>query len=318
MLKVALIGCGGISGAHVPAWVKLDGAELVAVCDIRREQAERWLDEKSDLHIYESYEDMMENETPDILDICLPTYLHAKYAIDAMDRGINVLCEKPIALTAEDAERVYAAAERNGVKFMVAQVLRFWGEYTYLKDLIDSGKYGKLQSARMSRTGTYPRTSWNDWMIDEKLSRLVPFDLHIHDLDFLVYALGEPKKANVFRSRDGLQDIVHYVYEYDDVFVSADAAWYREDVPFKAGYCFVFEHATAVYEGSLTVYTDKGETITPSFSGELEEGTVLGLPSSDGYFNEIKYFLDCVTSDKPIETVTKESILHVLHLLDKN
>lgn len=317
MLKVALIGCGGISGAHVPAWLKLKGSELVAVCDIRRDQAEKWLKEKPDIHIYTNYEDMIANEKLDILDICLPTYLHAEYAIDAMNRGINVLCEKPVALSVCDAERVYEAAKKNNVKFMVAQVLRFWGEYNYLKGLIDSGEYGKLQSARMHRTGSYPRSTWNNWMLDEKLSRLVPFDLHIHDLDFLVYTLGEPEKTNVFRSRDSFQDVVHYVYEYKDFFVSADAAWYREDVPFKAGYCFVFEHAAAVYDGSLTIYTDDGKKITPSFSGDLEDGTVLGLPSSDGYFNEIKYFLDCVINDRPVDMVTKESVINVLRLLDR-
>lgn len=317
MLKVVLLGCGGISGAHVPAWLKIDGAELTAVCDVRREEAERWLEKKPDLHIYESYEEMMDKEQPDILDICLPTFLHTKYAVDAMDRGVNVLCEKPIALTVEDAESMYAAAERNGVKFMVAQVLRFWGEYVFLKDLIDSGKYGRLQSAKMSRTGTYPRSSWNNWMIDEKLSRSVPFDLHIHDLDFLVYAFGEPQKVNVYRSHDGLQDIVRYVYEYDGFYASAEAAWYLEDVPFKAGYCFIFEHAAAVYDDDLTIYTDKGEVFHPSFKEELEKGAVMGLPSSDGYFNEIKYFFDCVTSGAETETVSKESILTVLHILDE-
>ena len=89
MLKVGLIGVGGISGAHIPGWLALDDVELVALCDVRPEQMEKY----SDIRHYTDFDDMLANETLDILDICLPTNLHADYAIKAMNNGINVLCE---------------------------------------------------------------------------------------------------------------------------------------------------------------------------------------------------------------------------------
>ena len=103
MLKVALVGVGGISGAHIPAWESMDDAELVAICDIRPERMEKYPAKRR----YTDFDEMLENENVDILDICLPTFLHADFAVKAMEKGINIICEKPISLNREDIHRVY-------------------------------------------------------------------------------------------------------------------------------------------------------------------------------------------------------------------
>ena len=136
MLKVGLVGVGGISGAHIPAWDKREDAELVALCDIRPERMEQYEGKRH----YLDFDEMLANEELDILDICLPTYLHADFAVKAMEKGINVICEKPISLKEEDIDRVYSTDEKNGVKFMVAQVRRFWPEYEVLKEIFDTKK----------------------------------------------------------------------------------------------------------------------------------------------------------------------------------
>lgn len=135
MLKVALVGVGGISGAHIPAWEKREDAELVAICDIRPEQMEKYPEKRH----YTDFDEMLEKEEIDILDICLPTYLHADFSVKAMEKGINVICEKPVSLKKEDVKRVYECAEKNNVKFMIAHVLRFWPEYEIVKDIYDKG-----------------------------------------------------------------------------------------------------------------------------------------------------------------------------------
>ena len=83
MLKIALAGVGGISGAHIPAWEAMKDAELVALCDIRPEQMEKYPDKRH----YTDFDEMLGSEEIDILDICLPTYLHADYAVRAMENG---------------------------------------------------------------------------------------------------------------------------------------------------------------------------------------------------------------------------------------
>ena len=95
MLKVGLIGVGGISGAHIPAWEAMEDAELTALCDIRPEQMDRYPDKRH----YTDFDDMLAHETIDILDICLPTYLHTAHVVMAMKKGANVFVEKPIFLS---------------------------------------------------------------------------------------------------------------------------------------------------------------------------------------------------------------------------
>lgn len=311
MLKVGLIGVGGISRAHIPAWEKFEDTELVALCDVRPKQMEQY----SDKHCYTDFDTMLENENLDILDICLPTYLHIEYSIKALEKGINVVCEKPVSLNKGDAIRIYDIAEKNDVKFMIAHVLRFWPEYEFIKKLIDTKKYGKLLTGNMQRLFHYPDWSWDDWMIDEKRSGLVPFDLHIHDLDFLVYSLGKPQTVKSFRSRCGMQDVVEILYDFGGTYINCEATWYGAKIPFSAGFRFQFEKAVVCYtDGKLTVYADDGTVVSADNGGGAKSDT-LDLPKTDAYADELRYFTDCVKENQSPDKVKPEELETVIEIL---
>lgn len=311
MLKVAVVGVGGISGAHIPVWEEMEDAELIALCDIRPEQMEEYEGKNR----YTDFEEMLNNEEIDILDICLPTFLHADYAVKAMERGINVICEKPISLNEEDIDRVYSTAEKYNVKFMVAQVLRFWPEYELLKEIYDTKKYGKLLSGTMTRLGCYPKWSWDGWMMDEKRSGLVPFDLHIHDLDFMVYAFGIPEIKYQYRSKLPDQDFFTVNYDFGDFSINTEASWYATCYPFTAQFRFQFEDAIVANEnGKMIIYLRDDEKIDLSEEAEGDTGNI-NLPKSNAYANEIHYFFDCVVNDKPVEKINPEELRGVLKIL---
>lgn len=313
MLKVGLVGVGGISGAHIPAWEAMEETNLVALCDIRSERLEKYPDK----HLYTDFDEMLEKEQLDILDICLPTYLHADFAVKAMERGIHVLSEKPISLKEEDVERVYTASEKNNVKFMVAQVLRFWPEYELVKSVYDSGKYGKLLSASMTRLGGIPKWSWDNWMRDEKRSGLVPYDLHIHDLDFIVYAFGAPENFVTHRSKRPDQDYLNVVYEFPDFFITTEASWYASPYPFSACFRFQFEKAIIAYEkGQCIIYEENGTICDLTNTSDTDTGAI-NLPKSDAYANEIRYFTDCVLADRPPDKVKPEQLRTVIDILNR-
>ncbi len=312
MLKVGLVGVGGISGVHIPAWESMEDVELVALCDVRPERMEPHPAQRH----YTDYAEMLEREQLDIVDICLPTYLHADYAVAAMEKGIHVLCEKPISLKKEDVARVYGTAERNGVRFMVAQVLRFWPEYCYIKQLYDKGTYGKLLSGSMTRLGSYPAWSWDNWMMDEERSGLVPFDLHIHDLDFMVYAFGVPQNRICHRSKRPEQDYLHGLYVFDGFFITSEASWYAAPYPFTAEFRFQFENAVVAMEhGKLTVYEKGGQIVCPMEESKSGVEGVINLPKSDAYANEIRYFTDCVQQGVIPERVKPQELSCVLDIL---
>lgn len=314
MLKVGLVGTGGISRAHIPAWIAMEETELVALCDIRPEMMEEFPDQRH----YTDFEEMLSKEDLDILDICLPTYLHVDYAVKAMEKGIHVICEKPIALKEEAVSRAYEAAERNHVNFMIAQVLRFWPEYEFLKSLVDSGRYGKVLSGYMQRLGVKPKWSWDNWMMDPERSGMVPFDLQIHDLDFLVYAFGTPENVVKHRSLRPEQDYIANVYEYPGFFITVEAAWYAAPMPFGAGYRFQFEDALVIYEkGVCTVYQNDGTILdfSAAVSGQVDSGDV-NLIQSDAYANEIRYFTDCVLANRFPDKVKAEELMNVIRILN--
>lgn len=311
MLNVALVGVGGISAAHIPGWQALDNVRLVALCDIRPQQMEKYPDQRH----YTDFDEMLQKEKIDILDICLPTYLHADFAEKAMRAGIHVLCEKPVSLHKEDVRRLYDIARENHVKFMVAQVIRFWPEYEIIKELYDSGKYGKLLSGSMKRIGCRPKWSWDDWMFDRERSGLVPFDLHIHDLDFLVWAFGKPKNVTDFRSNRANQDYINAVYEFDDFFITTEAAWFNAPYPFTVAFSFRFEKALAAWEnGEMKIYEADGKTYCPISQAGEDTGDI-GLPKSDAYANEIRYFANCVEQDLAPEKVQPTELEQVIEIL---
>ena len=194
MFKVAMLGCGSISSAHVNGWkVQGDRAKMIAVADLledRRNARAADFGAKA----YETADALLAAEKPDIVDICLPTALHLEYAVKAMRAGAHVLCEKPLCLSAEKAQELLAVEKETGKRMMVAHVVRFIPQYVYLRKAIEEQPFGKLLSLTMVRISGRRDLglAWRDWNIHEELSGSSPFDLNIHDLDYMRSVLGEP------------------------------------------------------------------------------------------------------------------------------
>ena len=311
-LRVCVIGVGGISGAHIPAWQAMDDVELAAVCDIRPEQMEKY----PALRKYTKLDDMLDQEQPDILDICLPTFLHVEYALKAMARGIHVITEKPVSLREGDAIRAYEAAEKNHVNFMVAHCLRFWPAYCLVKEAFDSGEYGKLLSASMWRLGNIPGWSWDNWMRDEKRSGFIPYDLHIHDLDFMIYAFGAPRDYSVKRIKRPDQDYLSAVYDFGSFFITSEASWYKARYPFTSGFRFQFEEALLVNEhGTFSVYLPDDSILHPLDAASGVD-THIEFPTTDAYANELRYFKDCVKNGQPVDIMNSQELETVIRILN--
>lgn len=311
MLKVGLVGVGGISGAHIPCWEQMEDTELVALCDVRQQRLDLYPGKRH----YTSLKDMLEQEKLDILDICLPTYLHVEASLMALEKGVHVLCEKPISLNKADVARIYETAQRNQAYFMVAHVLRFWPEYTFIKQLYDSGKYGRVLSGTMTRLSSIPQWSFDDWMTDEKRSGLVPFDLHIHDLDFMVYAFGKPQHAFRRRVKRPDQDYLMAIYDFDGFSILSEATWYApKTVHFNASFRFQFEKAVVISgsEGLIVHEKDGGKIKVGSPEGD---SAGLQLPATNAYANEIRYFADCVKAGVSPSVIKPEELETVLDLL---
>lgn len=299
MLKVGIIGCGFMGTMHANCYKNLDGVTLTAVADIRPEKAEQLAD---GAQIFGDGKDLINNADVDIIDICLPTYLHAEYALLAMDKVKYVFVEKPVALTVEESEKLMAKQNETGAYVQVGQVIRFWDEYVWLKKVIDEGKYGKLTSATFKRMSPRPTWGWENWLHVPEKSGGMALDLHVHDIDYIRYILGEPKKIQVVGNEhaDGLNEYIMSTYIYDDnVIATAEGAWnFPENFRFSMSFCVRFEKATVCHDsgiGEFVVYLENGEKEVPVIEKQFEGSAGSGnISSLGGYYNELRYFTDLI------------------------
>lgn len=293
MVRSCIIGFGGIAQGHRAAYANLEKqgiAKLVGVYDIDPEQFTRKItinidtgeQEKLDIHFYTDLEEMLEKEKPDMIDICVPSFLHADYAVQMLERGYHVQCEKPMALNYADCKRMLAAAEKSGKELMIGQILHFFWEYDYLKNAVDDGRFGKVLAASFSRLSSPPRWAWENWFMDYERSGGAMTDLHIHDVDMVRYLFGEPKavscQAQSFLSGNDTC-FTNFYYE-SKMPVHATGDWNLWGVEFKAGFRVTFEKAVLVMDGSgLTVYpADYSEPWKP------ENHDPIGFDAEIGYF----------------------------------
>jgi predicted dehydrogenase len=299
MVNIGIIGLGGIAGAHVAAYNTLANARVTARCDRDPARAAGTAGgitinigagetATGAARVYTDYRELLRDPEVEAVDICLPTDLHAEVAVAALQAGKHVLCEKPMALTVADCDRMIAAAEAAGRILMVAHCIRFWPEYAALKELVDGGEYGKVTYANFRRFSPLPDWSEGGWMLDPGRSGGSILDLHIHDADFVAYLLGMPRKVFAV----GLQDahgisqlIAEYIYDTPGLILAEGGNCYPKGFPFRMNFIVHLEGATVEFDDArapLTVYPESGDPFTPQLAG----GT--------GYSREIACFLDCV------------------------
>ena len=147
-LRAGIVGCGGISRSHAGAHANLDEIDLVAMCDINSDALNNRADEYGVSNRYTDYEEMFAREALDIVSVCTHAPLHAPIAIAAAQAGIHVLCEKPLSVDLETADKMLTACREAGVHLAVSHQFRFTPLFRHAKSLIDTGKIGELRSIR--------------------------------------------------------------------------------------------------------------------------------------------------------------------------
>ncbi len=318
MLKYAIIGFGGLGKVHFGNKEVIEertGAKLVAICDIEQSAFntststnlgdDNTVLDFSGFNLYNDAGEMLEKEDIDFIISALPTYIHEKYAVMAMEKGISVFSEKPMAINYEQAKNMLDTARKNNVKLMIGQCVRYFGIYDYIKKLVDSGEYGKVVDAEFYRFSTPPRWSWQNWFMDEKLSGGAALDMHVHDVDFINYVFGRPKAvcstATHFVTK---YDSIQTIYFYDNVTVTAKGAWgYADTYFFHPEFRVRFEKATL-------------ELNSKGFLCYLNEGEPqkIGPFNVSGYVEEVVDFINCIKNDTESKINPPESSLQTIEI----
>lgn len=204
MLKVALFGLGMIGSMHAATWKRIEGVALSAVCTASQATS-RAAAERYGTAAFADMEQLLAWGDFDIVDICLPTPLHKSVAIRAAECGKHVICEKPLALNAADAEDIAAACRKHGVRLFVGHVLRFCPEYAQARELVRTGTLGDIGIVHLSRSGAYPSGSGH-WYGDANKSGGLALDMLIHDLDWLLWTFGDIERLAAQRVARDTED----------------------------------------------------------------------------------------------------------------
>lgn len=308
MLKVGLIGCGFMGTMHANCYKNIEGVTIAAVADLRREKAESVVS-GTDAIIYSDGKELIANADLDIIDICLPTYLHTEYALLAMDKVPYLFIEKPVALTVAEADALVAKQNETGCQIQIGQVIRFWDEYVALREIISSGKYGKVVNANFRRISPSPDWGWNDWLRNPSLSGGAGQDLHIHDIDYVLSIFGEPKKLYSVKNTLGEKNsYVSSLLQYEEHVVTVEGTWNLPGShPFQATFRVVFENAVVENDGGkFMLYTNdsSGEIKLEKKEMVSTGGTQGNISDLGGYFNELVYFTQQAAGRKQIEEAT--------------
>jgi predicted dehydrogenase len=297
-VKLGVIGLGFMGSTHSKAALQLPGVQLTAVCDKYEQNLSGDFSnvrgnsgdvggkvDFSGVAKYREVPDLLADRNVEAVDICLPTGMHERVAVDALRAGKHVLVEKPMALDGAAADRIVAEAEKCGRILMTAQVIRFWPEYVALRDTMINGRLGALRTAVFRRRCAAP--SWGVWETSGA------FDLLIHDVDFTIHLLGKPESIRATGYSDDTAgiDILHAHFFYSNgIEALVTGGWHnRGDYPFSMEFTATFDQDTM------------------EFSTASGQGVLKSAPGA-AYAAEIAHFAEaCNTGTQPVLCPPRES-----------
>ncbi len=233
MIRVAIVGTGNISHAHVGGYLQFpERCKIVALVDIVPEKAQAMKEKYGlDADVYDDHRKILDRDDIDLVDVCTPPYVHAQISINAMNSGKNVVCEKPMAASLEECDAMLRARDENGVKLSIIAQNRFRKPIRDLKALLDSGMAGPVRHAQVDsfwwRGHCYYDLSWRGtW---EKEGGGCTLNHAVHHIDMLGWMMGLPEKvtsvlANTAHDNAEIEDLSVSILQYPGALAQVTAS----------------------------------------------------------------------------------------------
>lgn len=293
MVRVGIAGIGFMGWIHYLAYRRLTDARLSAICtrDPKKLSGD-WRDirgnfgppgEMVDLEgvsQHANYGELLANPEIDLVDICLPPYLHADAAIAALRAGKHVFIEKPMAVTAAECDRIVQVAQEAGRLVLVGHVLPFFPEFAHARELVSEGTYGKPQGGYFKRIISDPL--WLKDFYDPQRVGGPLIDLHVHDAHFIRMVFGMPTSVTSFgRMRGEVVEFCTTVFQFPDpdvVVTATSGVIGQQGRSFTHGFELYLKNATLQFE--FAGFSDVTETMPLKVLGPV--GQVIRPKLGDG------------------------------------
>lgn len=237
-LRVGLVGAGNIANVHLDSYMKNNEVEIAAICDINEERLKETADKFNIEKRFASLDDMLKSVELDACDVCVWNCNHAECTIKVLEAGLDCLCEKPMAMSADEAQKMKDTADKCGKLLMLGFVTRFSNEARIAKDFIDNGYLGDVYYAK----ATYMRRNGNPggWFSDKSRSGGGPIiDIGVHPLDLTRYLMGNPKPVSVYAVTS---DLLHK----ERANLKTRVGWYPKGADPKKDVCDVESNAVGI------------------------------------------------------------------------
>lgn len=237
-LRIGLIGAGNIARTHLSSYRKNPNVEIAAICDIDFAKCNAAADMFNIPQRFASVAEMLAGAKLDAADVCVWNCAHAECAIAALNAGLDTMCEKPMAMTAAEAQAMLDASKKNGKLLMLGFVTRFSNEARIAKDFIDKGYLGEIYYSK----ATYMRRNGNPggWFSDKSRSGGGPIiDIGVHPLDLTRYLMGNPQPVSVFAVTS---DLLHK----ERAELKTSVGWHPEGADPKKDVCDVESNAVGI------------------------------------------------------------------------
>ncbi len=314
MIKIAIIGAGFMGRTHAQIYVKAQNAKVVGLCDKNRELGETFAEEFQCAY-FDEIEDLLKQCDVDVMDICVPTFLHEEYVMTAAKHKKYVFCEKPVTFSVRQLDGMIRAVEQSGKRMFEGQVVRFWPEYVTAKRKYESGELGDLKAVYAARLSEHP--AWSEWYRKVENSGGGLLDLHLHDVDYICHLLGKAEYVYAVGQKNEYGCWNHVMSVLS--FPSGISASVEGIIEMAKGYPFTMQ-LRLVGEKKVYDYIMKaGSNLEDVGSARretrvYEDGntTVLPLDETDAYETELLHFLSCVEQDKESEIICMEDVRNVL------
>lgn len=315
MIHVGLVGLGFIGKAHLKAFEALPNAEVIQICSRSSSSADFLNDFTGE--ITSDYDALLNNQEIDVVDICVPTFLHEEYIVKAAKAGKHIICEKPLALTAEATRRIFQIVEKSKVRLFVGHVLRFWPAYQKIKQTSEVAKFPSIEILHAKRLGQAP--TWSEWFKYPEKSGGALFDLHIHDIDFACYMLGEVESVyavghqNDFGAWDHIMTTLRFKNNAN-AFIEASHI-----MPSK--YPFTMSFRTQARDVIIDFNLVAGHNIERINKAQLllyegEHQSEIIVEEADAFENELAYFIHCLENNQENKIIPLDDVLYVIKLLE--
>ena len=313
--KAVAIGAGYFSQFHFDAWSRMDNVELCAICDSDVEKANQSAAKYGVANTYSDFAEMLTKEKPDFVDIITRPDSHLDLTSQAVAAGVPVICQKPLAPTFEEAERLVAVAEEAGVPLMVHENFRFQPWYREIKKLLDEQRVGDRLHSISIRTRTGDGWQPDAYMARQpyfrEMERLLVFETGVHFIDTMRFLGGEIDgvyaRLRKLNSDIAGEDAGTILFEFES---GAEGIWdanrFNEPNAEDARYTFgdVLVEANG---GSIRLYPDGRLTIQLLGKPELDHDYVHGKKNfaSDCVLTTQQHFVQCLVESKSFETSGK-------------